>query len=432
MKGRSLALRLLQRRLRHASSHFEEDQLPDYYDWIECIRARKSLDICSHLWFNNTDDNFNFQNDNLSSRNISSSSPASSIDEEAQRKLYRAVVPVMLTACVLSLLFNLMILFSLKWIRKTLSPTLLLSLSLAVADAYASLVIGVGLVLNSLLPIVYGVDLGPFHACYLLVLEAFRLGGMVVAVLHLLALAINHYIGILRPLHYAAIVTRGTVLWAITSMWVVPVVFFLSYFSLVPDDGFQSPYCSSYQFLLHVPFRGTVSILFFVPLLFMSVMYLHMFIVVKRHQRGVLQLPTGRQLHKSVKAIITTLLILGTYVVGWMPAVLFFVLTCLDCPVPYTQIQLWVRVPVSIFINSMIVIKSFLDPIIYVVRMPEIKGAMNAVYRTRCGCIEDERVDHRIHFKSEMHRLTFMEGSRRNEVGLKSSICNGQVQSSTY
>ncbi|GIX66805.1 g_PROTEIN_RECEP_F1_2 domain-containing protein [Caerostris extrusa] len=162
--------------------------------------------------------------------------------------------------------------------------------------------------------------MGPFSNCYVLVLEAFRLGGMVVAVLHLLALAINHYIGILRPLHYAATVTRGTVAWAIACMWIIPVAFFLAYFSLVPDDGFRSSYCSNYDFLLHIPFRVTVSTLFFVPLILMSVMYIHMFIVVKHSS------PTadGRQLHKSVKAVITTLLILGTYVVGWMPAVIFF------------------------------------------------------------------------------------------------------------
>ncbi|GIX88195.1 g_PROTEIN_RECEP_F1_2 domain-containing protein [Caerostris extrusa] len=64
--------------------------------------------------------------------------------------------------------------------------------------------------------------MGPFSHCYVLVLEAFRLGGMVVAVFHLLALAINHFIGILRPLHYASTVTRGTVAWAIACMWIVP------------------------------------------------------------------------------------------------------------------------------------------------------------------------------------------------------------------
>ena len=37
----------------------------------------------------------------------------------------------------------------------------------------------------------------------MLVLEAVRLGAVIVTVVHLLALAVNHYIGIARPLHYA-------------------------------------------------------------------------------------------------------------------------------------------------------------------------------------------------------------------------------------
>ncbi|GIY16193.1 hypothetical protein CDAR_596361 [Caerostris darwini] len=406
MRIRPPALWPMDRRLRHANSRL---QTSDYTDLIEClpVTSYPSRSLCDST----NDTSESFQNESLAG-----TSPQDEID---RRELYRVVVPIMLIVCILSLVFNLIILLSVRWVRKSLSPTLLLSLSLAVADAFASLVIGVGLVVNSLLPIVYGVDMGPFSNCYVLVLEAFRLGGMVVAVFHLLALAINHYIGILRPLHYAATVTRGTVAWAIACMWIVPVAFFLAYFSLVPDDGFRSSYCSNYDFLLHIPFRVTVSTLFFVPLILMSVMYIHMFVVVKR---GVLQLQTGRQLHKSVKAVITTLLILGTYVVGWMPAVIFFVLTCLDCPIPITQIQLWVRVHVAIFINSMIVVKSFLDPIIYVARMPEIKGALGAMFRTRCGAITDEVVNHHIHYKSEMNRLTFVETSRCSKM----NGCNGR------
>ncbi|XP_035217098.1 adrenocorticotropic hormone receptor-like [Stegodyphus dumicola] len=431
---RPAALSLLERRLRHANSEFEETSYVstldgDYYDWIDCIRTRRSFFDCGDLLSNETIDEFAsnqslFHISNDTSFYYTSTPRKPSQDEEELRELYRVVVPVMLTACILSLVFNLIIVYSVRWLRKSLSPTLYLSLSLAVADAYASLVLGVGLVVNSLLPTVYGVDLGPFNACYLLVLEAFRLGGIVVAVLHLLALAINHYVGILRPLHYASTVTRRTVMWAMAAMWILPVVVFLAYFSLVPNDGFRSFQCSSYDFLLRIPFRVTVSVLFFVPLILMSIMYVHMFIVVKRHQRGVLQLPSSRQLHKSVKAIITTLLILGTYVLGWMPAVLYFILTCLDCPVPFTEIHLWVRVPVGIITNSMIVIKSFVDPIIYVVRMPEIKGAMRSIFRTRCGFIVDETGDHP-KSKSEMNRLTILGASRRTTVDMKSNSCNG-------
>ncbi|KAG8193405.1 hypothetical protein JTE90_009631 [Oedothorax gibbosus] len=312
------------------------------------------------------------------------------------------------------MIFNLVIVYSVRWVRR-LSPTLYLSLSLAVADAYASLVIGIGLVINSLLPNVYGLNLGRFKDCYIQVLEAFRLGGLVIIVFHLLALAVNHYIGILRPLHYAATVTRRTAISAIVAMWVIPVVFFLSYFSLVPDDGFQSEYCSKYNFLLRLPFRVTTSLLFFVPLVLMSGMYGHMFFLVRHHQKGLASTKSSRQLHKNVKAIITTLLILGTYVLGWMPAVLYFILTCLDCPMPFKDISLWVRVPIGIFINSMILVKSFVDPIIYVVRMPEIKSAMGFVWKTRCGLLMNpSSTDIPLHSRTDVHRVTFQVKPKLN------------------
>ncbi|GBM70006.1 hypothetical protein AVEN_155711-1 [Araneus ventricosus] len=336
-------------------------------------------------------------------------------EEDGVKILYQTVVPVMLTACFLSMMFNLVIVFSVRWVRR-LSPTLYLSLSLAVADAYASLVIGIGLIINSLLPKVFGTNLGLFSDCYILVLEAFRLGGVVIIVLHLLALAVNHYIGILRPLHYAATVTRRAAISAIVGMWVMPVVFFLSYFSLVPNDGFQSQYCSRVDFLLHIPFRVTTSVLFFVPLVLMCGMYTHMFILVRKHQRGLLQSPSSRQLHKNVKATITTLLILGTYILGWMPAVLYFVLTCLDCPMPFPEIPLWIRIPTGIFINSMIVVKSFVDPIIYVVRMPEIKNAMGAIWRTRCGLQTPINTEIPLHSRTDIHRVTFHLVSRKTKV----------------
>lgn len=421
----------LDRRLRHAASRFQDSSFPtEYHDWMDCVRIQKSLSVCDSLLTNTTKISFTQGEEYLFNGTVisvnSSTKPPPHIYDDSVRQIYKIVLPMWLTACVISLVFNIIIVFSVRWIRKSLSPTLYLSLSLAVADAYASVVLGLGFVFNTLLPIVYGINLGIYNDCYGLILEAFRLAGVVVAVLHLLALAINHYIGILRPLHYAAIVTKRTVFWVIGAIWLLPNIFFFAYFSLVPEDGFQSPYCSKYDFLIRIPFRAIFSMLFFLPLICMSVMYSHMFVVVKRHQRGMLQLPSSRQLHKSVKAIITTLLILGTYLLGWMPAVLYFILTCLECPIPFQQLTVWVRVPVGIFINSMIVMKNFVDPIIYVVRMPEIKGALRRLYRTRCGFVEEEQ-DHSLHGKSELYRLTTITSQKKKENNSPNGCVGGEL-----
>lgn len=99
--------------------------------------------------------------------NITASSASAS-----QGSLYAFILPVMLFLCVLAVLVNLLIVISARWCRKPMSPTLYFSISLALADAYAALFLAIGLVINSLLPVVFSVRI---PACFSLINEAFRL-----------------------------------------------------------------------------------------------------------------------------------------------------------------------------------------------------------------------------------------------------------------
>lgn len=308
----------------------------------------------------------------------SQTTPNDSADDIVE--LYRMLIPILLSACFLSLLSNVLIICSARWIRRRrLSPNLMLSLSLAGADAFASLILGLGLVLNSLLPIALGIQLGPSSRCLVLSIEALRLGSLVSTALHLLALAANHHVGIAKPLHYVRIVTRRTTLVTAAAIWICPIAFFFIYFSSVPDDGFQSPGCSRYEFLLYSPFRATTSVLFFVPLVSMTVIYAHIFAIVRRHQPQN-NSSSSRRLRRNVKAAVTTLLILGAYVLGWMPAVLYFALTCLDCVVPFPTIPLKIRVPIGVFANAMIAARCLADPVLYLIRMPEVRDALREMF----------------------------------------------------
>ena len=93
--------------------------------------------------------------------------------------------------------------------------------------------------IDSLLPVVYGIPIPTMWPCKLLVLEAFRLGAVIVTVVHLLALAINHYIGIVRPLHYVSCMTERTVSVLIAIMWVAPNIALVATFSMFHQQGFQ-------------------------------------------------------------------------------------------------------------------------------------------------------------------------------------------------
>lgn len=85
--------------------------------------------------------------------------------------LYATILPIMLFCCILAVIVNLLIVISARWCRKPMSPTLYFSISLALADAYAAVVLAIGLVINSLLPVLFKYRL---PVCFTLVVEAFR------------------------------------------------------------------------------------------------------------------------------------------------------------------------------------------------------------------------------------------------------------------
>lgn len=166
-------------------------------------------------------------------------------DSHYSHFLYITFTPVLILLCVFSIIFNLILLLSVIWIRRPLSPTLYISLSLAGTDLYTSFLLGLSFTLNSLLPEGFQVYL--INTCMTLGLEALRLGAIVTTAGHLIMLAFNHYIGILRPLHYPATVTHGTVTVFMFFLWTLPPSILFAYFYMIPCQAFQSPQCQLYE-----------------------------------------------------------------------------------------------------------------------------------------------------------------------------------------
>lgn len=167
------------------------------------------------------------------------------VNSQHSHFLYITFTPVLILLCVFSIIFNLILLLSVIWIRRPLSPTLYISLSLSGTDLYTSFLLGLSVTLNSLLP--EGFQIYLINNCMSLGLEALRLGAIVTTAGHLIMLAFNHYIGILRPLHYPATVTHGTVTVFMFFLWTLPPSFLFAYFNMIPCQAFQSLQCQLYE-----------------------------------------------------------------------------------------------------------------------------------------------------------------------------------------
>ncbi|BES98197.1 7 transmembrane receptor (rhodopsin family) [Nesidiocoris tenuis] len=312
----------------------------------------------------------------------------------------------MIVGCILAVAINGVVLVSVCWIRRPLSPTLHFSLSLAGADVYTSILFATGLIVNSL-SVILPKQFLPMHndaniICYKLFLEGLRMGGIYTTLGHLLALAFNHYLGITKPLQYPSILTNRNISIVCFFLWVVPPGGLLTYCWLLEDDGFslQAPGCDI-KFIYTSEFRTTVSLVFFTSVSLIVLIYLHIYILVKRHQAnrnrfrrvGSTYSRTGSQTerqqaqNRNEKAFWTTLIIVGSVILGFAPASLYFMLVCGECPVRSDWASPWVRIPVAFLNNFFIIFKTLINSYIYAARMHEIKNAIRRMrYSTSVKC----------------------------------------------
>lgn len=306
---------------------------------------------------------------------------------EHKLALYKIFIPPMLIFCLTSVIINIRVLLSVHWIRRPLSPTLYISLSLAAADACTSALLGTGLFLNSYLPMVWDIN----SSCMIIyIFEIFRLSGIIITVFHLLALSVNHYLGILKPLHYVSIMTTRKVTILVVLLWLIPISLHVTYFLTVPDQTYWFE-CTK-AFTSEMDFRYRFTSLFFIPIIIMAFCYTHILIIVRNQQKKWAQLSRSgstrtrgvrnscqqkKTLDGNVKAIYTTLLILGSCIIGWLPACLAFVLIC-DNGCVFTLRNINTIFFMSWFINNLIILKTLVNPIIYSARMIEIQVHLHA------------------------------------------------------
>lgn len=123
------------------------------------------------------------------------------VEDENIKLLYAGICPIFLLVCLISIIFNALLV---KISRQSKfvgskSPILLLSLNLALTDVIASLCNALTIFFNSLLITVFRIEM---NQCSMLTLEVVRCAALIASALHLLALAFVHYGGIVKPLHY--------------------------------------------------------------------------------------------------------------------------------------------------------------------------------------------------------------------------------------
>uniref|UniRef100_A0AC35FEW6 G-protein coupled receptors family 1 profile domain-containing protein n=1 Tax=Panagrolaimus sp. PS1159 TaxID=55785 RepID=A0AC35FEW6_9BILA len=176
------------------------------------------------------------------------------------RKIYIWLVPVMVSVLTIAVIGNGLIVISAPWLSRPINPYHRLCVSLAAADTWAASLLVTGLIVNSYLPVVIGVH--KKTECLAAFLEIFRISGMLTSNLHIFALAVHQFVGIVYPLRYKMILTTRRQRLLIFILWTVPLAFIFTWFIAIPNDGFRHPTCKL-TFYGRLPFRLSVFIIGF-------------------------------------------------------------------------------------------------------------------------------------------------------------------------
>ncbi|XP_054290751.1 octopamine receptor beta-2R-like [Macrosteles quadrilineatus] len=295
--------------------------------------------------------------------------------------------------CVVSLAVNIVIISSACFVRNKILPTLYISLSLAGADTFSLFLYALGLVLFTLLPRGFGVVFNT--PCFFLLVETLRMGAILTTIFHLAALAGNHYMGILKPLKYPVYMTRRNVRCVAILLWTIPSALLLIKVFYI-ENTLGEP-CTA-DFLITKEFRMTFAIPLFTTLGLMMFIYCHIYALVekrkktnhiklcskpgsvnRRHQRNQSSNSITRsQVNK--KAIVTTLMILGSVIFGWVPAFAYFVLFCKDCLFcEYWKLGTLKEHFILVIINFLMISKTATNSYVYACRMKELKLALKGM-----------------------------------------------------
>ncbi|CAH1773896.1 unnamed protein product [Owenia fusiformis] len=275
--------------------------------------------------------------------------------------------------------------------------------------------------------------LKPDSSCFTMIMDAlFRLFDTV-SILSLLALAINQYIGICRPLHYQSIVTRTRTIIAICFIWVVSLILpFMIVLTPLAHTNWQA--CPAE----HSVFQSAewiFAIVLIIEVITIVVLYMKALIKVQAYRARQSSYTHCANLEQNRKAFVTTMIVLATLVLTWLPFLMyrFFVFTVMRLVDEKSVTILHSDVYYN-FICFLPLINTISDPIIYGVRMHDVQqcikrkcrncnGGKNGLHGNGTTCLTHDGTDHHIIYHGGQ-RLSSPKTRQHSNIELHDIISN--------
>ena len=320
------------------------------------------------------------------------------------------IAAVMLSS--LGILANLLSVCAVARVRPHLTPHFLLILSLAFSD----ILIGVSVMAHLL-----NQALNPLYSsiCAYLLIKALNNTGLNITLLNLFGMAIDHYLAILRPLHHPLLMSKSRANVMIVTLWLIAVL--TGYSGFIIAIGFRKPkdeipFC---ELVLESPYHEEFTVFFItlVSLFLMCFIYIRIYLQVRRRQAEMSRHTRRGVMRRNQRALITTLLILGSFAACWLPNCLFQIAMLIQLKINPAAVQT-ASLDLDLadrFLYNLMLINCVCDPIIYTMRMREVQHGYRRLFPS---CLRRKVPAHN---GSSVHSFSSLKWIGDKKVSMESS-----------
>ena len=147
-------------------------------------------------------------------------------------------------------------------------------------------------------------------------------------VLTIIVMAIDHYVAIVLPLRYNVILSRRRMIYCVISTWVIPITIYCILITInLVRFGMGTLYFLCIEGLSRTVPLISLVILVFAAIFIMFYIYIRVLIEIRRSaafMRNMIGQSQPRDNMNNHRAVVTTLLVLVTFIMGWIPYIISY------------------------------------------------------------------------------------------------------------
>lgn len=295
---------------------------------------------------------------------------------------------IALVLCCLAITVNIFCLLAILQIHGKLTAHFRLIISLASSDILIATSVMLHMINKVVFPIYWKPGVGGYpyrlRRCVAELFKALNTTALNISLLNLMGMAIDLYLAILRPLHYPQLMAKQRVNLMIALLWIVAIFCgFSDPISVWPERRHLNRF-NLCEMTFMTPYQGeyTVFAIAFICLFIMLFIYIRIYVQInQQHTARQFRLQEDKRRHhvlefkRNKKALMTTLMILGSFVLCWLPLCLFQIILLVQVSIDASALRgnEASLLNVDKFLYDLLLLNAIFDPIVYAIRMPEVR-----------------------------------------------------------